>query len=483
MKYSNLDKIILKLLMSTLKTKVSRKILLPKLEADVKAKLLNQDNLPYPESVRLFKFHAVKAMYTTFFRNYDQEFISPIVANRVIETLASSVMLGDKKRKESIASFYEKYDQSPPNLFTISPTKKCNLKCEGCYASSSSSENGFLDWEILNRTIEDAYVNMGMRFFVISGGEPLMYKSNNHSILDLASQWKDCYFLMYTNGTLISEAIAARIASLGNLTPAISIEGYEEQTDKRRGLGIYNRIIQAKNNLLKYGVPFGLSVTATKDNVHLLLDEGFYDYYFNNWGISHMWIFQYMPIGREYSTNVMITPEQRVDLFKVQQQVLLNKKYFVADFWNSAMMSNGCISCGRPGGYFYINWDGNIMPCVFIPYFKDNIHKLYESGKTLADALFSSFFIEGRKWQSSYRNNDSKLGNLLMPCFYRDHYVDFYRIAKLTGVEPENSSASKAFISDEYYQDMMCFDKQLEYYSSELWEKDFLEKNDKIIKK
>jgi len=473
-----MDTIILKLLTSILKTRVSRNVLLPKLEMDVKAKLLDQDISAYNENVSLFKFYAIKAMYTTFFRNFDRELISPIVANRVIETLVSSVMLGNSKPEASRSYFYEKYGQSPPNFFTISPTKNCNLRCKGCYASSNSEETGVLEWEILNRIIEDAYYNMGMRFFVISGGEPLMYTSQNHSILDLVSQWKECYFLMFTNGTLISDSVAARIASLGNLTPAISVEGYEESTGKRRGLGIYNRIVQAKNNLIKYGVPFGLSVTATKHNVHLLLDENFYDYYFDDWGISHMWIFQYMPIGREYSTDLMITPEQRIELFNVQQQILLDKKYFVADFWNSAMISNGCISCGRPGGYFYINWDGNIMPCVFIPYYLDNIHKLYETGKTLSDAMFSSFFTEGRKWQSDYMTNNNKPGNLLMPCFYRDHYTDFYKIAKHTRVLPENSSASKAFISDEYFQNMMCFDKQLEYCSSELWEKNFLANND-----
>lgn len=473
-----MDAIIVKLLTSILKNKVPRKILLSKLEKDVKTKLLNQDESPYPENVSLFKFHAIKAMYTIFFQNYDREHISPLVTDRVIETLVSSVMLGDHKQKDSKASFYEKYRQSPPNLLTISPTKKCNLKCEGCYASSSSTESKILDWSILNRTIEDAYENMGMRFFVISGGEPLMYKSNNNSILDLVSRWKDCYFLMYTNGTLISESIAARIATLGNLTPAISIEGYEENTDRRRGLGVYNRIVQAKNYLLKYGVPFGLSVTATKDNIQLLLNEDFYDYYFNDWGASHMWIFQYIPIGREYSTDLMITPEQRIQLFKKQQEILIEKKYFVADFWNSAMMSNGCISCGRPGGYFYINWDGNIMPCVFIPYYVDNVFRIYESGKTLSDALFSSFFKEGRKWQIDYIKNEGKLGNLLMPCFYRDHYEDFYRIARQTGVQPENSSASKAIISNEYYQDMICFDKQLENLSSKLWQRNFLDKDE-----
>jgi len=152
----------------------------------------------------------------------------------------------------------------PPNFITISPTKKCNLRCIGCYAASSPETATTLSWSLLNRVIEDAYSNMGMRFFVISGGEPLMYKSENKTILDLAEKWNDCFFLMYTNGTLINKDTASRMADSGNITPAISVEGYQPETDERRGKGVYQRIIKSKDNLIAYGVPFGMSVTPTK---------------------------------------------------------------------------------------------------------------------------------------------------------------------------------------------------------------------------
>jgi len=116
--------------------------------------------------------------------------------------------------------------------------QKCNLRCVGCYAASSPESGTTLSWSLLNRIIEDGYSNMGMRFFVISGGEPTMYKSENKTILDLAEKWNDCFFLMYTNGTLINKDMASRMADLGNITPAISVEGYEAETDERRGKGV-----------------------------------------------------------------------------------------------------------------------------------------------------------------------------------------------------------------------------------------------------
>ena len=351
------------LIQKILKKRFYRKILLSKLGKHVRKRIMMNDTLSLPESVRLHKYYAIQSMYMSYFRNYDKGIISKKVTNKVIETLLKSVILDNNEVQKSVERFQTKYNQLPPKFLTISPTKKCNLKCIGCYASSKATDSESLSWTLLNKIIKDAYSNMGMRFFVISGGEPLLYKSENKTILDLAKLWDDCFFLMYTNGTLISEEIASQMASAGNITPAISIEGSESFTDNRRGIGVYEKVLNATDNLTEKGVPFGLSVTATKENINLLLDESFYKFYFNEFGATYMWIFQYMPIGLEFTTDLMITPEQRIALFKIEKKILMEDRFFVADFWNSAMLSNGCISCGKPRGYFYINWEIGRASC------------------------------------------------------------------------------------------------------------------------
>jgi MoaA/NifB/PqqE/SkfB family radical SAM enzyme len=37
------------------------------------------------------------------------------------------------------------------------------------------------------------------------------------------------YFLFFTNGTLITKEVAEKLAQLGNVTPAISVEGFEKE--------------------------------------------------------------------------------------------------------------------------------------------------------------------------------------------------------------------------------------------------------------
>ncbi|MDK2977863.1 MAG: hypothetical protein PWP52_577 [Bacteroidales bacterium] len=471
MKTAQINKQISGLLGSLVKSKISRNLLEGQLEKYMKQKIFDDEESHASEIVRHYQFFALWAMYKSFIRNIDKGNISSKVTKRILESFLNSVLLRKNTDNMSKQIFQNKYGMLPPTFLTISPTKKCNLRCIGCYAASSSETGTTLSWNLLDRIIEDAYSNMGMRFFVISGGEPTLYKSENKTILDLAEKWNDCFFLMYTNGTLINKDMASRMADLGNITPAISVEGYEAETDERRGKGVFQRIIKAKDNLIASGVPFGLSVTATKKNINTLLTDSFYDYYFDEFGATYMWVFQYMPIGRDFSKDLMITPRERLQLYKIQDKLLKEKEYFVADFWNSAPMSNGCISCGRSnGGYFYINWDGNIMPCVFVPYYHDNVITLYNSGKSLADAMFSPLFIKGREWQKEYNRDKNNPGNLITPCFIRDHYQTFYEIAQQSHVLPENEQADEAFHSREYHELMLKFDKELEELASPVWE-------------
>jgi MoaA/NifB/PqqE/SkfB family radical SAM enzyme len=186
---------------------------------------------------------------------------------------------------------------------------------------------------------------------VISGGEPTMWRSQGKGILDLARAHQDNYFLMYTNGTLINETFARELAEVGNITPAISVEGFEKETDARRGEGTHRKIREAFGNLKKAGVPFGISVTATRFNAEQLMSDAFIDTYFEEQGALYGWIFQYMPIGRKFTLDLMVTPEQRAWMYEREQRLIRERKIFMADFWNSGALSDGCISAGRGGGY------------------------------------------------------------------------------------------------------------------------------------
>lgn len=85
--------------------------------------------------------------------------------------------------------------------------------------------------------MSEAHVRRGNHFFVISGGEPLAYRDDGEGVLELAERFPDCFFVMYTNGTLIDDQKARRIGRLGNLSPALSVEGLKQSTSSSRTSG------------------------------------------------------------------------------------------------------------------------------------------------------------------------------------------------------------------------------------------------------
>jgi MoaA/NifB/PqqE/SkfB family radical SAM enzyme len=376
--------------------------------------------------------------------------------------------------RKNVAPFIQKHGVEPPAFLLVSPTQHCNLCCKGCYASSSSKTPSTLSYATLRRILEDKRDNWGSHFTVISGGEPLLYRSEGKTIFDLYREFQDNYFLMFTNGTLIDESVAAQLAELGNVTVAISVEGFEPETDKRRGVGVHRKTERAMRALRNAGVPFGISLTATKENADTLMQENVIEHYFEGLGAIYAWIFHYMPIGRSVDTELMVTPDQRKRMLERQLDLLKNRGLFFIDFWNGGPLSGGCVSGGRSGGYFYIDWNGDIQPCVFVPYAVDNIYEVYNSGRDLSSVLDNPVFSGWKAWQKDYRGYEglTPTRNLFTPCPIRDHYDVAYNLLTLHKSKPTNPDASDAIQSEEYRTHMLEYGHQLSLLLDPMWEKE-----------
>ena len=410
---------------------------------------------------QMARYQFFSAILHSVQRNLDKGYISTSVAKRLKDILVGDTLLVSdeyKIRKDVHLQYKEKYGEYPPNFITLSPTQRCNLHCIGCYAASNKDTTPTLPYDVVDKIVWEVQNIMGIKFIVISGGEPFMYKSDGKTLLDIFEKYNDIFFLVYTNGTLINATVAKKLAELGNVFPAISVEGYEQETDERRGSGVYKKILQAMAELRTVGSPFAISVTATSKNVEVLLTEEFYDYYFGKFGATFMWQFQLMPIGKGKDTfDLVVPPKKRVELYKIWERIVKEKKYPLADFWNNAILSNGCIAYGNDNGYIYIDWNGNIMPCVFVPFYVDNVYDLYKENKTLADATNSDFMRRGRKWKKEFNNR-----NKLMPCSIRDHYKNFKENILTKDSKPENIQAAEAIEDETYFNTMVKYDNDLE---------------------
>lgn len=430
-----------------------------------------------PRREREDKFYMSMNVIRAALKAYDRG--SPTVRDRMINLFLRE-FLGLGGAKEARRKFRDEYGIEPPGFLTLSPEGRCNLQCKDCYAASLPKGLPHLSAATVEQILQEKYEKWGSFFTVLSGGEPFMWQDDGLDIIEIAKRHPEQYFLVYTNGTFINEKTAERLAEVGNMTPAISVEGFEKETDERRGKGTFRRILAAFENLRNAGVPFGISVTATVANAELLVSQEMARYYFDEQGALYQWIFQYMPIGRGVDVSRQVPPATRRQMWVREQELVRKERRVVADFWNGGTFSSGCISAGRSGGYLYIDWNGNIYPCVFVPYWKNNVNELYAQGKTLTDALFSDLFKGIRDWQLSYNymREPHCRGNEIRPCFIRDHHKKAHELFLKTGAKPGYPSAEEALRDPEYYNAMIQYDKKVAELLDPIWEELYVEHED-----
>jgi MoaA/NifB/PqqE/SkfB family radical SAM enzyme len=316
-----------------------------------------------------------------------------------------------------------KYDFNIPWAILMDPTSACNLKCTGCWAAEYD-KNSSLSYETLDSIIEQGK-KLGVYFYLYSGGEPLIRKKD---IIRLCENHNDCEFLAFTNGTLIDEAFADEMLRVKNFIPAISIEGFEEATDSRRGKGTYQAVIRAMEILKRKKLIFGTSLCYTRNNTEIIGSEDFFDFMINK-GAKFAWFFTYIPVGADAVPDLMVTAEQREFMYRQVRHFRETKPLFTMDFWNDGEYVQGCIAGGRR--YLHINANGDIEPCAFIHFSDFNIHE-----KTLLEALQSPLFRQ-------YRKNQPFNDNMLRPCPLLDNP------ARLAEMVEKSGAASTDFIQPE----------------------------------
>jgi len=355
--------------------------------------------------------------------------LSPNSKKKLITNLFSNAMFeGTRKRQE----IFEKEKWRPPFFFVLSPTMRCNLKCTGCYAAQYTKQD-VITTEQIDKIFTEAK-DLGIYFVTISGGEPF-YRED---LLDIWKKHNDMFFLVYTNGTLIDEKMAEKLADLGNVAPAISVEGFKEETDKRRGPGVYEKISNAWKYLKEKGVLFGFSATCTKYNAEIIYSDEFIDFMIEQ-GALFGWYFQYIPIGRMPDTSLMASPEQRAWARDKLEHIRNTRPIILADFWNDGHLAGGCIAGGRV--YFHINSQGDIEPCVFTHFTKDNI-----KDTTIRQALQSDLFKAIQKRQPYSKN-------LMCPCMIIDNPTVLREIVAETGARPSYTGAESIITESAQFLD------------------------------
>lgn len=364
----------------------------------------------YENLRHIFKDENSKWMQFTnrLFDNVDPKVIKKLALNLGYEAGFNGYKTAQKNS--------EKYGCSIPWIVLIDPTSACNLHCTGCWAAEYGNKLN-LSFEDMDSLITQAE-ELGTHAFLMTGGEPLVRKDD---IIRLCEKHSKSEFHIFTNGTLIDDDFCKEMLRVGNLIVSVSIEGFEDENDERRGAGTYQKVLTAMDCMRRHKLLFGTSICYTSKNYKAVTSDEFIDFLIDK-GVNYLWYFHYMPVGNNASTELLLTPEQREYMYHRVREIRGfegGKPIFAIDFQNDGDQVGGCIAGGKY--YCHVNSNGDVEPCVFIHYSNANIHN-----QTWLECLQQPLFKAYQKCQPFNKN-------LLQPCPMLENPEMLERIVRETG--------------------------------------------------
>lgn len=313
-----------------------------------------------------------------------------------------------------------------PAFLMVSVTETCNLACKGCWVSRGGRKQ--LTLKQLDGIISEGKKH-GAYFYGLLGGEPLMYKG----LLDVMEKHSDCYFQLFTNGTLITDDIALRLKRMGNVTPLISIEGLEEESDQRRQRDeVFNRTLRGVRACRKAGLIFGAACSICMSNYDDLVNRAYIERIARE-GAMYLWYYIYRPVGAEPNAQNALTEEKIASLrsFIVEQRK--DAPLFIIDtYWDD----KGNAMCpGATGMSHHISPSGALEFCPPLQMATDFLN---EDASNLAEVCHSAFLGRLRK----------KIAETTRGCILMDNPD---KLVEMLEAEPDAvDTTSRATVMEEY---------------------------------
>lgn len=263
-----------------------------------------------------------------------------------------------------------------PPLLIVSTTSLCNLSCKGCYSGGlNAARQDGLDKERVGEIIRES-ADIGVSVIMLAGGEPLIEKSWLYALGESRGQLG----IVFTNGTLLDSAQALWLDKHRHIIPALSIEGTPAQTDLRRGEGVFSKVEDAMDLLRGNGLPYGLSITVTAENIGLVTSDAFAEEYINK-GCRLFFFVEYVPVD-EFTRPLVLTDEQKRMLADYSLKAQKKHSALFIPFPGSEAQYGGCLAAGR--GFAHISAGGDMQPCPFAPYSDSSLKNM-----SLLEALSS----------------------------------------------------------------------------------------------
>ena len=226
--------------------------------------------------------------------------------------------------REAEERVLESYRREGVSSVIWTVTYACNLRCRHCYEAAGSPLSNELDTEEALNLIKELR-ELGKPILFISGGEPLL-RDDIYIILK-ESVDAGMRVILSSNGTLIDDTVADKIADTKVHYVALSIYGPEKFHDYfTRILGSFKRTVNALRLLREKSMKIGIKTIVTRENYRHI---PYLFYLAKKLGASLVYICDFIPIGRGSNMEKMALSnmEWRRLMDILIEDILLNNGY------------------------------------------------------------------------------------------------------------------------------------------------------------
>lgn len=247
----------------------------------------------------------------------------------------------------------------PLKLF-LDISNHCNLRCIHCLSESSPLKKVNLNENQILRLVDECYKH-GVFQIKIGGGEPLLYPNFWDLIRKIRLVAPNIRLSFTTNGTILNEEDAINIKKF-ECDVSISLDGTEKIHNFIRRSEIFNKVLCSIDILTKHDIFPTIRYTLMDINLNDVLP--IYDYCIKN-GLK-IKVRRYKPTAimekylltynKEYYSLVNILAGlESCDIEDIMKNNQDTEKIFYCSH-----------DCGAGFRSIYIDYNGNISPCVFL---------------------------------------------------------------------------------------------------------------------
>jgi radical SAM protein with 4Fe4S-binding SPASM domain len=309
-----------------------------------------------------------------------------------------------------------------PYVVSWNLTYRCNLACEHCYLDAGAkplvgtenfADRSELDTDECFKVIDEIATFAPECLTILTGGEPLL-RRDILEIVQRAAE-RELWVVVGTNGVLITENVARRLAEAGARGLSLSLDALDpDRHDRFRMVrGAWQNTVEGAQILNRTGLPFIVQTTAGSHNAGEL--DAIADFAHDRLGAKVWNLYFLVPTGRGQFVSDM-TPahydEVLASLYRIQKKykrrMVVNAKcapHYIKTVLENAgvetdpiqadaegpglspirIYSGGAGGCPAGTHYMGIRPNGDVTPCPYLPVFAGNLRE-----SPLADLWTSS---------------------------------------------------------------------------------------------